>query len=274
MHLTTLLTTPAQCRQTRQRRDKEAFEEAERLAEARRESILNAQEFVADFVRERWGQHWHMIRIESDVTEAELRDLGRLPRDEGVRACCRLVRVPVIYEEIAIALWERLAEDVAEEGKGAESDSFHSTNTVPPATDLPTPWTKTTSRHGTNIGRRASNTTEIPEKEAQEQPRRGFRCVLCTGCSELACRIPEEITKLSTTEARDEEEWEGEIDGERKKSSESSKVSRRTSRFRKIWAKVNSLAFQRAISAFLGSLAYGYGHRVHHVLATPATMAT
>jgi hypothetical protein len=184
------------------------------------------------------------------------------------------VRVPVIYEEIAIALWERLAEDVAEEGKGAESDSFHSTNTVPPTTDFPTPWTKTTSRHGTNIGRRASNTTKIPEKEAQEQPRRGSRCVLCTGCSELACRIPEEITQLSTAEARDEEEWEGEIGEERRRSSASSNISRRSSRFRKIWAKVNSLALQTVISAFLGSLAYGYGYHVHHVFAAPATMAT
>lgn len=274
MHLTTLLNTPAQRGQTRKRRDQEAFEEAERLAAARRESILDAQEFVADFVRERWGQHWYMIRIESGVIEAELRDFGRLPRDEGVRACCRLVRVPVIYEEIAIALWERLAEDAAEEGKGAESDSFHTTNTVPFATELPTSWTKTKSRHRTNMRRRASDTTEIPGKEAKEQPRRRFRCAFCTGCSELACRIPEEITQLSTTEAQDEEEWEGKIDQERRQSSASSKVSRRSSRFRKIWAKVNSLAFQRAISAFLGSLAYGYGHRAHHVFITTAAMTT
>lgn len=43
------------------------------------------------------------------ATMAELRDIGRLPREEGVRACGELVRVPVIHREVAEALWDCLA---------------------------------------------------------------------------------------------------------------------------------------------------------------------
>jgi hypothetical protein len=55
--------------------------------------------------------------VECALPLDELHALGRLPRAEGLRACGRLVRVPVVHEEVALSLWEFL---VARGGEGEE----------------------------------------------------------------------------------------------------------------------------------------------------------
>ncbi|KAK3333736.1 hypothetical protein B0T19DRAFT_440469 [Cercophora scortea] len=76
----------------------------------RRESIWQAQEFIRIFVQEHWEDHWESVAIICELTLDELHKLGHLPKDEGTMACRRLLRVPVIHEEISIALWTKLAE--------------------------------------------------------------------------------------------------------------------------------------------------------------------
>ncbi|KAK3692325.1 hypothetical protein B0T22DRAFT_531827 [Podospora appendiculata] len=85
----------------------------------RRESIWEAQEFIRGFVKDHWEDHWESVAIICELTLDELHKLGHLPRDEGIMACRRLLRVPVIHEEISIALWAKLAEITG--GTGGDS---------------------------------------------------------------------------------------------------------------------------------------------------------
>jgi hypothetical protein len=60
---------------------------------------------------------------EPGLTMSRLRRLGTLPRDEGIQACMRVVRAPVIQEEVARRLWEWIVEggledEVDKEGEG------------------------------------------------------------------------------------------------------------------------------------------------------------
>lgn len=79
--------------------------------EARIASIQKAHEWLEETIRQsdRWTNHLSQIRLECPYTLAELHQLGRLPRDEGVRKCQALIRVPVIYDEIGLFVWTTLA---------------------------------------------------------------------------------------------------------------------------------------------------------------------
>ncbi|KAL2016923.1 hypothetical protein VTK56DRAFT_2840 [Thermocarpiscus australiensis] len=72
-------------------------------------AVWEAREFIRGFVQEHWPQHSAMVSIDCSLTLDELHSIGHLPSTEGIRICSRLIRVPVIHEEIASALWERLA---------------------------------------------------------------------------------------------------------------------------------------------------------------------
>lgn len=50
------------------------------------------------------------MSIDCPYAMPELKELGLLPQLEGVRACRKLVSVPVIYDEIGFRLWQTLAE--------------------------------------------------------------------------------------------------------------------------------------------------------------------
>ncbi|KAL2119684.1 hypothetical protein VTJ04DRAFT_6645 [Mycothermus thermophilus] len=101
-------------------------------------SIWAADAAIRSHIRARWPDHHQdLIRIDcfsfrqgggpvttgSDIDDEEnddddepgltmsrLRRLGTLPRDEGIRACMRVVRAPVIQEEVARRLWEWIVE--------------------------------------------------------------------------------------------------------------------------------------------------------------------
>lgn len=79
---------------------------------ARRASIHAANEFLHSLIasQPQWQPHLTQIRIDCPHTLSELQSLGHLPRAEGVRACRKLVRIPVLYDEIALFVWMRLAE--------------------------------------------------------------------------------------------------------------------------------------------------------------------
>ncbi|KAH8903436.1 hypothetical protein BR93DRAFT_971530 [Coniochaeta sp. PMI_546] len=73
-------------------------------------SVSEAQAFIDTFIRSRWGEHlWASLKVTCSLTMIELQDIGRLCREEGIRECGSLIRVPFIHQEIAAALWEYLA---------------------------------------------------------------------------------------------------------------------------------------------------------------------
>lgn len=280
MRLPNLLTTPTQRHRARRLREQAALEKAKNLTSARRESILSARAFITDFVRSRWETHWDMIRIECGATEAELRALGSLPRDEGVRACCQLVRVPVIYEEIATALWERLAKDVARDGAGGSDTEQPSTaERAPSMSRSTTPWANESSRNRLSREwrrRKSSDATKKSPPAAEEKQLVGIKCVFCTECGELACRIPEEIVQLSRGEVPVDEQpfWNmGEENPEKgRRSSETSKTNTTSRRLDKVFVWPGALTVQKMFVNFVASLAYGYCNQRPHTFAGSVTV--
>lgn len=75
------------------------------------DSAEDATEWIKNTIREqgRWEEHLSLIRVDCPHTMSELRRLGRLSKSEGTRQCRRMIRIPVLYDEIGCFLWERLA---------------------------------------------------------------------------------------------------------------------------------------------------------------------
>jgi len=70
-----------------------------------------AQEFLRELTRRDWPDCEDMIRFECSMTLKELRNVGRMSKEEGTRTCQDFVRAPVIWEKVAESLWERLREE-------------------------------------------------------------------------------------------------------------------------------------------------------------------
>ncbi|AEO58935.1 hypothetical protein MYCTH_2306708 [Thermothelomyces thermophilus ATCC 42464] len=82
-----------------------------------------AEQAIREFIDRHWSHRADYIKVDCWLTLPELRALGRLSREEGWLACRRLVRVPAIHEEVALSLWEHLAEEEEkEEEKEAEEE--------------------------------------------------------------------------------------------------------------------------------------------------------
>ncbi|GAB1315873.1 hypothetical protein MFIFM68171_06083 [Madurella fahalii] len=78
------------------------------VGESRAIAVWEAQEFIRDFAQQGWPDHWDSFSIHCNMSLDELRFIGFLERADGIRACQRIVRVPVISEEVGVALWETL----------------------------------------------------------------------------------------------------------------------------------------------------------------------
>ncbi|KAG6363815.1 hypothetical protein INS49_008918 [Diaporthe citri] len=75
------------------------------------DSAEDATEWIKSTIREqgRWERHMSLIRIDCPHTMTELRQLGRLSKSDGTRQCRKMIRIPVLYDEIGCFLWEKLA---------------------------------------------------------------------------------------------------------------------------------------------------------------------
>ncbi|KKY31029.1 hypothetical protein UCDDA912_g09030 [Diaporthe ampelina] len=75
------------------------------------DSAEDATEWIKSTIREqgRWEEHLSLMRIDCPHTMAELRQLGRLSKSEGTKQCRKMIRIPVLYDEIGCFLWEKLA---------------------------------------------------------------------------------------------------------------------------------------------------------------------
>lgn len=75
------------------------------------DSVQDAIEWIKSTICEqgRWEEHLSFIRVDCPHNMAELRQLGRLSKAEGTTQCRKMIRIPVLYDEIGCFLWEKLA---------------------------------------------------------------------------------------------------------------------------------------------------------------------
>ncbi|KOS22165.1 hypothetical protein ESCO_001495 [Escovopsis weberi] len=89
------------------------------------ESRALALEYVQDFLQdsEEWADRMDFISIIYDAvpTMEELFSYGALDSSEGTRACRRLFKAVVIWDELGLSLWQKLA--ASEEAAAANSAS-------------------------------------------------------------------------------------------------------------------------------------------------------
>ncbi len=76
------------------------------------DAIRAARIFLREFYSERWGDKNLHVQIECDLTMNEVRRLGYLNKEDGTRACRRLIQVAVLNDEVGHTLWTELAEAV------------------------------------------------------------------------------------------------------------------------------------------------------------------
>ncbi|KAL2176218.1 uncharacterized protein P884DRAFT_203633 [Thermothelomyces heterothallicus CBS 202.75] len=99
-----------------------------------------AEQAIREFIDRHWSHRADYIKVDCRLTLPELRALGRLSREEGSLACRRLIRVPAIHEEVALSLWEHLAEEEekeAEEEEEAGDAAPTAVVTVPSFSQMP-----------------------------------------------------------------------------------------------------------------------------------------
>lgn len=140
------------------------------------DSKLEAQSFITTFIHSQTEEHiWPNMRVTCDLPMAELRDLGRLPRSEGIRACGRLIRAPVISQKLGEALWEYLANDIGrEKGEGVDEQSLFESEIAAQTSD--------------------EITDETGEQEHPCPTLGAPRCCLCAARGNThACRLPPDI---------------------------------------------------------------------------------
>ncbi|KAH8888566.1 hypothetical protein GQ53DRAFT_871594 [Thozetella sp. PMI_491] len=209
MTFTDLLATPSKWRQIRHQREADSALAAQQAAidaeTAYRNSIWEAQDHLKAFVKERWGAHWALVTIECAIPLDELYELGRLPDREGTRACRKLVRVPVINEEIGIALWKHLAQELkqreeqqrqvaqlAETPKNS-SEKAESRRGSSNSNDSAQAKENEPSRRSLHIKlrRQSDHSSKSSQKAAlQQQNSNTKRCVFCRTPGALCCKVP------------------------------------------------------------------------------------
>jgi hypothetical protein len=79
----------------------------------RSQSIKDAMEYLQGFIRTGWPNNIDFIKVQRELTMEQLKFIGTLGQQDGVRECGKLFRAPVIHNEIAYDLWKRLAADNA-----------------------------------------------------------------------------------------------------------------------------------------------------------------
>ncbi|KAL8392105.1 hypothetical protein RB595_002337 [Gaeumannomyces hyphopodioides] len=211
-------------------------------AMTRLEHIWEAEDFVRRFVLDGWGQYvLDQATIQCDMTLRQLRRIGRMPQTDGVRACRRLVRVPVLCDEVAYRLWASLGEaeeEESEEEEGDEADTagmgdgpprrpehdmLNKTYTLATIWRAPRPAIQPAAAVYTrcwNCGglcKRLGGAVEEGEEEAA--PRTLFRCMECS-------RVLEARLEATSSDESEEDDRDDERDCELKDYKLSKRISR------------------------------------------------
>ena len=152
---------------------------------AHRESVWEAQEFLRDFVKARWGEYWHSVTFNCDLTIVEVRGLGYLPESEGTKACQQLVRVPVINEEIGSALWRKLSTDAGSE-KQAALEANKNAQESEDTTISPKPSVASKDKDKTRKDNHTNNKQKQNQKGQTKKSKPTSTCYLCGAAFELS----------------------------------------------------------------------------------------
>ena len=298
-----ILQSPAKRRLTRRQHQEDLALQAHkaRLAaeQQHRELVWQADDYIKEFLREQWDAHFSSIIVECPLTIDELYKLGDLPEREGTSQCRRLVRVPVINEQVGIALWEKLHEDAQARHDKQEPQDLRQQLTATPSrsrflprrlSELSVKRTKTEQHKEVY-----SATTET------EALRKGSTCAWCRDSASSFCTISSNLlagTAMEDTacgvhpDAQDlREKWSKTFTWSRRSSQATNKSAgsefeepfwRReestpltTPHLRaehtpseligrglmveRVLGKSNAKAVRKAMGSFGGSLAYGYG---------------
>lgn len=88
----------------------------------RADEMMQAQNFIRSFIQDFYHQHAGNIKVTCSLTMGELYRVSQLQEDEGVRHCGKLIQVPVIFEEVSLALWRHMVCSPELQAAGAEME--------------------------------------------------------------------------------------------------------------------------------------------------------
>jgi hypothetical protein len=182
-------------------------------AEQRQEEIWDCKEFLEDFVdKSKWQQNRESMQIECSLTFSELKELGRLPKKEGVGACKRLIRVPVINDAIGEALWLRLHGELHREAERKQEDAEKAKDQKRRAMSLPLlrvlrgesirQHHHAKRRRASDPGMKTVKTAETAGKTRNPQLWPIHSCMLCSEKGELCPMMPSDIKPQERRERR------------------------------------------------------------------------
>lgn len=260
------------------RKQEEKIAEEERREQTRRTSIIEAQEFLEEFIRTRWEtnfSHGH-VKIHCNLTMDEIKDLGNLDKANGSRACRKLITAPVIHDAIGHALWMDLHEKAIKEEMGKKPESSlaigHERPNISTTKDDKRKWSHFSTHHGeeelpirrTRSMTRRATVGDISARDKRsrsayeivlttERNRRKsdmplvradqVMCMTC-GCRAMGSIQPEDDVKEEEEEEEDEEE---------------EKVEEITDKKRHVISRRLSAKMSKKLTALGGGVASGYG---------------
>ena len=133
-------------------------------------AVWDAQELIREFIDEDWSHNAAHISIDCDLTLTELLSLGALPTDEGSRACRQLIRVPVIHEEVAAALWAKLAAQGSEITTPCHPEEAVDANPYSKRSSLSSCSPRSSTSTGTSAGTSTPASTPSPPNGQTSPP--------------------------------------------------------------------------------------------------------
>jgi hypothetical protein len=160
-------------------------------------AVWEAQEFLREFVQEGWPDHVSSFTIQCNMSLDELRIIGLFEKSNGIRMCQRIVRVPVISEEVGTALWEKLAEPARRTSALQQEEERVSCerSSLPKPVTRVSSWRTVCDDSGKSIRSEKKRIKEarLQEKKLSRQLRKALRkydrhrsaprdsCVFCSG---------------------------------------------------------------------------------------------
>ncbi|KAL2127376.1 hypothetical protein VTI74DRAFT_10825 [Chaetomium olivicolor] len=170
-------------------------------------AVWDAQEYLRAFINEHWPSRSNSITIDCSISIDELRAIGQLPKSDGVLACRRLLRVPVINEEVGLSLYERLVKDATrspsvnpaketEEAAPSRSPSVHSMPELRKTTkERKISWKRPKKQH-------QKQNSQLPQQQQEKYTSTRPGCPLCPGiCSAFPVDAQPITTSVTTGSA-------------------------------------------------------------------------
>ncbi|KAH7323040.1 hypothetical protein B0I35DRAFT_192433 [Stachybotrys elegans] len=91
--------------------EEQRMRSALRVQAAEENSVARARAYIDDFLQKSpWSDQLDQISVRNDLlpTMEELETYGDLDKTEGTRACSKLFKAVVVWDDLGLGLWERL----------------------------------------------------------------------------------------------------------------------------------------------------------------------